>query len=56
MRYSKLKSCNCDFSKFWCGLDKELPTLSKRAFEVIIPFQDTCLSYLCEAGFSIKKP
>jgi len=42
MLYSKFKSCNCDCSKFWCGLDEE-------SFEVIIPFQDT---YLCEAGFS----
>jgi len=49
MLYSKFKFCNCDFSKFWCGLDKEFSTLLKCAFEVIIPFQDT---YMCEAGFS----
>jgi len=23
MLYSKFISCNCDFSKFWCGLGKE---------------------------------
>ena len=41
--------CNGDFSKFWCGLVEECPMLTKRAFEVIIPFVAT---YLCEAGFS----
>jgi len=54
MLYSKFKSCNCDFSKFWCGLGEQFSTLSKRLFEVIIPFQDAYLSYLCEAGFSSK--
>jgi len=49
MLHSKLVSCNCDFSKFWCGLGEEFPTLLKRAFEVIIAFQNT---YLCEAGLS----
>jgi len=38
-------------AKLWCGLGEELCTLSKSAFEVIIPFQNT---YLCEAGFSSK--
>ena len=51
MLCSKFKSYNCDFSKFWCGLGEEFSTLSKRAFELIIPFQDT---YLCEVGFSSK--
>jgi len=51
MLYSKLKSCNCDFSKFWCGLGEEFSTLSKRAFEVIVAFQN---AYVCEAGFSSK--
>jgi len=37
MLYSKFITCNCDFSKFWCRLIEEFPTLSKRAFEVIIP-------------------
>jgi len=41
--YSKFIYCNWDHSKFWCGLVKEFPTLSKRAFEVIIPFQNTYL-------------
>jgi len=35
--------------KFWYGVDEEFPLLSKHAFEVIIPFQNT---YMCEAGFS----
>ena len=35
-------------SKFRCRLGEEFPTLSKRAFEVFILFQN---SYLCEAGF-----
>jgi len=35
--------------KFWCGLGEKFPMLSKRAFEVIIPFPNT---YLCKAGFS----
>jgi len=47
--YFKFISCNYDFSKFRCGLGEEFPTLSKRAIEVIISFQNT---YLCEAGFS----
>jgi len=38
-----------DFSKFLCGLGEEFPTLSMRAFEVIVPFQN---SYLFEAGLS----
>jgi len=50
MLYSKFISFNCDFSKIWCGLGKEFSTLSKRAFEFIIPFQET---YLCVAGFSM---
>ena len=37
--------------QLWCGLGEEASTLSKVAFEVIIPFQDT---YLCGAGFSSK--
>jgi len=49
MLSSKFISCNCDFSKFWRGLGEEFSMLSKREFEVIIPFQNT---YLCEAGFS----
>jgi len=49
MLYSKFKSCNCEFSKFWCGLAEEFSVLSKHAFEIIIPLQDT---NLCEAGFS----
>jgi len=40
--------CNCDFSKFGVDSAKFLK-LSKRAFEVIIPLQNT---FLCEAGFS----
>jgi len=32
-------------------LGEEFSMLSKRTFEVIIPFKDT---YLCEAGFSSK--
>jgi len=36
-----------DFSKFWCGLGEELPMLSMRTFEVIIPFQTI---YFCKAG------
>ena len=47
--HSKFMSCDGDFSKFWCGLVKEFPMLTKRAFEVIIPFATT---YLCEAGLS----
>ena len=42
MLYSKFISCNCEFSKLWCRLGEEFPTLSKRAFEVIIPFQNNC--------------
>ena len=42
--------CNGDFSKFWCGLVEEFPMLTKRAFEVIIPFAAT---YLCEAVSSL---
>jgi len=49
MLYFKVIACNCDFSKFLCGLGEVFPTLSKHAFEIIISFQDT---YLCEAGFS----
>jgi len=49
MLSSKYISCNCDSSKFWYGLGEEFPTLSKSAFEVIIPFQNTSL---CDAGFS----
>jgi len=48
MLYSKSISCNCDFSKFWCGLGEEFSVLSKRSFEVFIPFQNT---YICEAVF-----
>ena len=48
MLHSNFISCNCDFSKFWCGLGEEFPTLSKRVFEVIIPFQNT---YMCKAAF-----
>jgi len=40
--------CNCDFSEFRYGLGEEFPTLSKRAFEVIVHFQST---YLCEGWF-----
>jgi len=39
------------FSKIWWGLGEEASTLSKVAFEVILPFQDT---YLCGAGLSSK--
>jgi len=49
MLYSKFISCNCNFSKFWCGLGKEFPRVSKRTFEAIIHFQST---YLCKAWFS----
>ena len=38
MFYSKFKSCNCDFSKFWCGLGEEFLTLSKHAFAVTASF------------------
>jgi len=38
----------CDFSKFWCELDEEFPTLSKRAFEVIKHFQNV--------SSTLKKP
>jgi len=38
-----------DFFKFWSGLGEEFPTPSMRAFEVIVPFQN---SYLFEAGLS----
>jgi len=44
MLYYKFKSCNCDFSKFWFELGEEFSTLSKHAFEIIIPFQDTYLT------------
>jgi len=27
------------FSKFWCGLGEEFPTLSKHAFEVLYLFK-----------------
>ena len=37
--YSKLASCNCDFSKFWCGLGEEFPTLSKRALKLLYLFK-----------------
>jgi len=49
MLYSKFIACNCEFSIFWCGLGEEYPTLSKRAFKVIIPCTNT---YLREAGLS----
>jgi len=38
-----------DFSKFLCGLGEEFPTLSLRAFKVIVRFQNSCLF---EAGLS----
>ena len=47
--YSKLASCNCDFSKFWCGLGEEFPTLSKRALKLLYLFKIV----MCEAGFSM---
>ena len=45
--YSKLMSCNGGFSKFWWGLGEELPTISKRAYEVIVPIQITYM-YNCD--------
>ena len=36
-------SWNCDFSKFWCGLGEDFPTLSKGAFKVITLFQNNYL-------------
>jgi len=49
MLHSKFKSCNWDFSKFWCTVDwAKSFQLSNCSFEVIIPFQNTCL---CESGF-----
>ena len=44
-------SCNGDFSKVWRGFIEEFPMLTKRAFDVIIPFATT---YLCKAGFSTR--
>ena len=47
--HSKFMSCNGDFSTFWCGLVEKFSMLTKRAFEVILPFTTT---YLCDAEFS----
>jgi len=48
MLYSKLISCSCDFSKFWCGLGEEFPKLFEaRLCEIVILLRNT---HLCEAG------
>ena len=38
-----------ELAEFWCKLGVAYPTLTKRAYAVLVPFVTT---YLCEAGFS----
>ena len=38
-----------ELNQFWCKLGELFPTLTKRAYQVLIPFVTT---YLCESGFS----
>ena len=38
-----------ELAEFWCKLGVAYPTLTKRAYSVLVPFVTT---YLCESGFS----
>jgi len=38
-----------ELPEFWCKLETAYPTLTQRAYRVLVPFVTT---YLCESGFS----